>query len=225
MIWDVKEQLLTKLHNFRFELLLAALLLLLFDKIFVADNDFFTRYVWPFNMIVLGLASVGIFKERNIWVQWLKNILFVISVLVPLFFARIVQFPVLTEAIFLTYTAYYALILVEVLRQIFQKSETTLSVVFGSVCGFLLLIVVALFIFLFLEYNAPGSFNGITGGSIPQIYNQLTYFSMVTLATVGYGDITPATETARLTTMFFAISGQFYMVALVGIIISRFTSK
>ena len=48
---------------------------------------------------------------------------------------------------------------------------------------------------------------------------------MVTLATVGYGDITLATETARLTTMFFAISGQFYMVALVGIIISRFTSK
>lgn len=48
---------------------------------------------------------------------------------------------------------------------------------------------------------------------------------MVILSTVGFSEIAPLTDTARLVTMFFTISGQFYMIALVGIIISRFTNK
>jgi hypothetical protein len=48
---------------------------------------------------------------------------------------------------------------------------------------------------------------------------------MTSIATVGYGDILPISPEARLITMFFTIAGQFYMVALVGIIISRFTRR
>jgi hypothetical protein len=120
---------------------------------------------------------------------------------------------------------YYSIIFSEVLRQIFQRSEATVSVILGSVSGFLLMIVIAQFAFLQLEYATPGSFNGLEQGSIPSLYNQLSYFSMVTMATVGYGDIAPKTETARLITMFFTIAAQFYMVALVGIIVSRFSAR
>ena len=130
--------------------------------------------------------------------------------------------PVLVQSAFLVYTFYYTLIFIEVLYQIFRKSEATISVVYGSISGFLLLIVIAQFTFLLIEYNNPNSFGGLVQGNIPYIYNQLSYFSMVTMATVGYGDITPVSDAARLTTMFFTIAGQFYMVALVGIIISRF---
>ncbi|MBK7305495.1 MAG: hypothetical protein IPI90_20195 [Saprospiraceae bacterium] len=208
----------------RFEFLLFALLLLLFDKIFVPDVNIYTTYIWPFNMIILGFAAVGIFKERFRYIIWIKNVLFILSVLIPLLFFTIVRNPVLVQSAFLVYTFYYTLIFIEVLYQIFRKSEATISVVYGSISGFLLLIVIAQFTFLLIEYNNPNSFGGLVQGNIPYIYNQLSYFSMVTLATVGYGDITPVTDAARLTTMFFTIAGQFYMVALVGIIISRFNS-
>lgn len=220
----MKEKYLPHLHLYRFELLLGALMLLLFDKIFFSDSLFFTRYVWPANMILLGFASAGIFKERYGFWRWTKNILFLVSLIIPLIFAYIVQFRLFTQISFLLYMAYYTLIFVEVMRQIVKKTETTVSVVFGSVSGFLLLIVIAQFCFLLLEYNVPHSFNGLTEGNIPSIYNQLSYFSMVSLATVGYGDIAPISEKARLLTMFFTIIGQFYMVALVGIIISRFSA-
>ncbi|MDX1902906.1 MAG: ion channel [Thermonemataceae bacterium] len=210
---------------YRFEILLVALLLVLFDKIFFADAQFFTKYIWSANMIFLGLASIGIFKEQNFWLKWFRNILLLLTVLVPIFFGLIAQNKLLLELALAVYALYYSLILAEVLRQITKKSETDLSVIFGSISGFLLLIVIALFAFLILEYNVPKSFNGITGKTIPELYNQLSYFAMVTLTTVGYGDITPATDSARLTVMFFTIVGQFYMVALVGIIISRFTSS
>lgn len=214
-----------KFNYYRYEVLLIALLLLLFDRIFFTNAQFYTSYVWPFNMIILGVASQLIFKERVSFFRWIKNVLFLLSVLIPLIFSFIVTNYLLVEFTFLVYVIYYTLIFTEVLRQIFQRSETNFSVIFGSVSGYLLLVVIAQFAFLAMEYNFPDSFKGISGESIPEMYDQLSYFSMVTLATVGYGDITPITIPSRLITMFFAISGQFYMIALVGIIISRFSIR
>ena len=45
---------------------------------------------------------------------------------------------------------------------------------------------------------------------------QMRYFSYITLATVGYGDIVPRTSGARTMAILEAILGQFYLVALVG---------
>src|SRR5204863_3539733 len=70
-----------------------------------------------------------------------------------------------------------------------------------------------------IEELQPGSFttpaehfqNGYVGRVM-----QLRYFSFVTLATVGYGDILPRTPAARTMAMLEAITGQFYLVALIG---------
>jgi len=51
------------------------------------------------------------------------------------------------------------------------------------------------------------------------------YFSFITLTSIGFGDMYPITDMTRLVTAFFGMVGQFYMVAVVGIIISKFTSK
>lgn len=212
-------------HEYRFEFLLAALVLLLFNKAFFAEELFFTQYIWPLNMIVLGIASVGIFREQNRLIKLCKNILFLSSLLIPLTFDYILQFDWLTKISFVVYIVYYFLLFLEVLRQIFQRKETNLSVILGSISGYLLLIVIAQFTFLLIEFNCPGSFKGITHENIPSLYYQLSYYSTVNITTVGYGDITATTITARLASMFFTILGQFYMVALVGIIISRFTHK
>ncbi|MCR4415511.1 MAG: potassium channel family protein, partial [Thermoguttaceae bacterium] len=43
----------------------------------------------------------------------------------------------------------------------------------------------------------------------------LSYFSFITLATVGYGDVTPTTSLARTLAWTEAITGQFYLAVLV----------
>jgi voltage-gated potassium channel Kch len=45
--------------------------------------------------------------------------------------------------------------------------------------------------------------------------NGLSYFSFITLATVGYGDVTPATPLTRTLAWLEAITGQFYLAVLV----------
>jgi voltage-gated potassium channel len=213
------------LHRYRFEVLLITLLMVLFNKIFFVQEELYQHYVWPFNLVMLGVASLGIFKEHNRWLRAVKNVLLVAGLTIPFLVSVIFTSKTLTLLAIGVYMLYYSWIWVEVLRQITRKGEITVSLVFGSLSGYLLLMVVALFTFLLLAYLQPGAFGGLTGTSIPETYRQLSYFSMITIATVGYGDIVPVSDSARLLAAFFSICGQFYMVTLVGIIISKFSSK
>jgi hypothetical protein len=46
-------------------------------------------------------------------------------------------------------------------------------------------------------------------------YLDALYFSVITLATIGYGDFTPTTPIAKVFTMFYAINGIVILLALV----------
>jgi hypothetical protein len=120
---------------------------------------------------------------------------------------------------------FYGLLFIEVFRQIIRSKDITESIVFGSLSGYLIIVLLATFSFISYFLLNPLGFNGIKGTSIPELYQEFTYFSVITIASIGYGDITPASTTARLLSSFWGIVGQFYMVALVGIIISKFSSK
>jgi voltage-gated potassium channel len=47
------------------------------------------------------------------------------------------------------------------------------------------------------------------------------YFSYVTLATVGYGDFTPATSLARALAITEALAGQLYLVTVIAVLVSN----
>jgi Ion channel len=51
------------------------------------------------------------------------------------------------------------------------------------------------------------------------------YFSLITLTTVGYGDITPAANVARAVAAAEAITGQLYLVSVVAAVVSRYQSS
>jgi voltage-gated potassium channel len=215
----------TKLSHYRFEFLLFALLLLIFDKIFFPDNDTYIKYIWPLNMVVISVASFGIFTEHNKNVKTVRNILSLISISMPFGFMFLNQHFWFVQMLTIFFIIYYSFIFAEVMYQITYTKEVHLNVIIGSFCGYMVLSMIALFAYLFIEYNFSNSFHGISIGNTPQIYNELSYFSFITLTSIGFGDIYPITDISRLVTAFFGMVGQFYMVAVVGIIISRFTSK
>jgi Ion channel len=51
------------------------------------------------------------------------------------------------------------------------------------------------------------------------------YFSLITLTTVGYGDITPASNLARAIAATEAVTGQLYLVSVVAVVVSRFRPR
>ena len=50
------------------------------------------------------------------------------------------------------------------------------------------------------------------------------YFSFITLSTVGYGDIIPASGLARMLAMVEAVFGMFYVALLVARLVSLYSS-
>ena len=107
--------------------------------------------------------------------------------------------------------------------------------VFGALCAYLFVGMLFALVFAHVEYLAPGSFNLgneallQAASSEATLLPTFTYFSFVTLTTLGYGDITPVTEYARSLAWLEALIGQLYlavMVAtLVGLRVSEATTR
>ena len=113
-----------------------------------------------------------------------------------------------------------------VLRSVFRPRAVTVDDVAGALCGYLLIGAAFGHAFCLAEELAPGSFHGddvFAAGprDAGRVYLLLTYFSFVTLTTVGYGDITPASGLTRGLTTVEAVVGQFYLAVLIGDLIGK----
>jgi hypothetical protein len=74
-----------------------------------------------------------------------------------------------------------------------------------------------------LEAALPGSFVHASG--IPFTAPRAIYFSFVTQATLGYGDIVPATEEAQGVVIAQAVGGQIYLAVLVARLVSLYSAQ
>jgi amino acid transporter len=103
------------------------------------------------------------------------------------------------------------------LRGVLKQKRVTRESISMSVSVYLLLgLTWGLFYILLFDFQ-PQAFNfgGVQAPSEAQVTPVLIYFSLTTLATVGYGDITPATLQARYAAVSEGVAGQFYLAILV----------
>ncbi len=110
------------------------------------------------------------------------------------------------------------------LRKVAVGNDVNLNRIVGAVCVYLLLGVMWSIAYSVLEYLQPGSFKGLTELATPAWNPDWIYFSFVTITTLGYGDITPLTQTARSLSFAEAIVGQFYIAVLVAGLVSAYIS-
>lgn len=75
-----------------------------------------------------------------------------------------------------------------------------------------------LYAYLFIAMSVTGQAFFVEG---PQPNSTFLYFSYVTLATVGYGDFTPAYTAGRLLAVSEGLIGQLYLVTVLALIVSN----
>ena len=116
-------------------------------------------------------------------------------------------------------------ILVVALRSVYREPKITADGVFAAMCGYVLLGVAFGHVYSIVEVVAPGSFKMDDSLTRGDEHLALTYFSFITLATVGYGDVLPASRTARSLAVVEALLGQCYIAVLVADLIGKRLSQ
>lgn len=119
-----------------------------------------------------------------------------------------------------------ALLAVGILRFVFRGKFLTIDSLFATVAVYLFLgLLFAQLYQLLLGWN-PASFNlDVAGRPSELLQSDLTYFSLVTLATVGYGDILPVSATARTLAVIEATVGQFYIAVIVAVFVGMYAAQ
>ena len=103
------------------------------------------------------------------------------------------------------------------LQAVLAGGRVTTNHLLGAMSVYLLLGVTWALVLGTLHRLAPGSFAGLSTGSP----SEFLYFSFVTLATLGYGDITPVNPIARMVVYLEAVVGQLYVAVLIASLVSR----
>ncbi len=118
-----------------------------------------------------------------------------------------------------------------ILQMVLSPRSVTPEVILAALCVYLLLGLVWGICYHLLEYVDPGSFSipeaMLDGAADRQraIGSALSYFSYVTITSLGYGDITPSASLARSLATVEAIIGQIYLVTLIARLVSMETAQ
>lgn len=106
---------------------------------------------------------------------------------------------------------------VVVLRRVMLQRVVSRETMFGAVAVYLLLSLAFNYVFLSLD-GGPGFFGHVESTS------SFMYFSLVTITTLGYGDLTPVSDLGRFMATSEAILGQVLLVTVVARLVTMYSN-
>ncbi len=107
---------------------------------------------------------------------------------------------------------FFGFMVVIILSFVLKETKVTLNVIYAAIVVYLSLAMMWGMLFILVEILQPGSITLVETG-IDSFH--FFYYSFVTITTLGYGDITPASDIARSLALLEAVIGQIYLVVLV----------
>lgn len=206
-------------HRWRFAVMLTAMLLLVVAQPLASGLLHEEGFFDVLFSLLIGAVLLLTFEEKSH-----RRIAFSLglSALVGIWVGHGVGGPagrMLVVGAHLLAACVFAFALLGILRRVLM-SQASGDAVFGAVCGYLLLGIIWSILYSAVEMATPGSFRMPVRGDTAVAATRpdrgiLSYYSFITLATVGYGDVTPTTPLARTLAWIEAITGQFYLAILV----------
>jgi hypothetical protein len=112
---------------------------------------------------------------------------------------------------------------VATVRHAFGRGTVNLEHILAALDAYLLAGLLFGVAYWMLGRKWPGSFGGPMAGSLD--LPDAIYFSFATIATVGYGDVVPASAPARGLAIVEGVTGQMYLAVLVARLVSLYSQQ
>lgn len=198
------------------ELLVTLVALIVIQSFLSAENRWQRAAVNVLFLLVTFAAIRALSKSRiRLWATLTLGVAaYGLSWVVEL-----TEAPLALAVIDLSFIAIFALLVLTVAEDVFRSGPVDADRILGAVTIYFLLALGWAFVYSLLESWLPGSFRSNVAEEISHdasiVRGQLIYFSQVTLTTLGYGDIVPASAPARMLASLEAIVGQLYLTIVV----------
>ena len=106
------------------------------------------------------------------------------------------------------------------LSKIFKSATVTIDVIYAAISGYIMIGLISSILCWFIYTLYPGSYNINFEHSFRIM--DFTYYAIVTMSTLGYGDITPQTVQSESLAILITLIGQFYMTVLMALLIGKY---
>ena len=114
--------------------------------------------------------------------------------------------------------------IVELFREIFKTKIIDSHIISSAISIYVLVGIFWYLLFMFLLMIDPDSFD-IRNFNPEMVSIDMIYFSFTTLTTLGYGDITPLSYTAKMWSITEAMMGVMFLAVMISRVVSLFGSK
>ncbi len=114
------------------------------------------------------------------------------------------------------------------IRHVLRETEVTIDSIFAAIVAYVFAALAFAAAYSALYVLAPASFHfpdAVTTTENGAVDLQTLYFSFVTIATLGYGDITPHLPFSQMLVVCEAMFGQFYVAVVLAWLVSMYAAR
>jgi voltage-gated potassium channel Kch len=205
----------------RFAFLLAALVIFMCGMAFYTSDDGVGPWIVRLGTVLLLLAVVYTASEK----RW--QFVAALGLALPALATQLHEAFIDQRGLFLFRASmnasllFYAAVLVSI--DLAKQRRVSMDTILGGINVYLLVAIGFMFLHGIAEISNPDSYQ-LQGESLTDVLGEmpgiraagtLMYFSMVTITTLGYGDIVPVAPVARMLCGVEAVAGQLYVAIFI----------
>ncbi len=114
---------------------------------------------------------------------------------------------------------FFQVIVIKLLIQIARSKKTDAGIILESINGYLMMgLMFTSWVAMAMAYD-PQSFSFYSSETIALDYS---YFTFVTMTTLGYGDVTPQVPFARSLSILISTAGQMYVAVIIAMLVGKY---
>lgn len=199
---------------------LLSLIILLFGQIFLPRGY---EAVWQ-HLIVIQNVVVGLLLFWGVR-KWLFTIVLILGIILlgQCLVLYWVDNNTIRFSMGVIFSVYFLIASAKVYKDVLLVEEVGHEMIAAVFSGFIMLGIIGGFLFTLIELAASNSFSNLGEGE--SRWQNLNYFSFISLLTIGYGDIVPMTQMAKKTAILLGLLGNFYLTFVTAVIIGKYLNQ
>ena len=180
------------------------------------------RFFMDLFFSIIFIATIYAVSQKRIHIM--IAVILIIPTLLAVWTEDVPEYNTLLTIGYVSGLTLFGFAVISILTFIFSQQEVTRQTISAAVSVYLILALMWTFIYRLIENLYPNSF-AVAHDKLMGAENIYLYFSLVTITTLGYGDITPIGKQAVSFAVLEAITGQIYLVVVVAWFVGMYISK